>query len=331
LSTSVGASDFGVGSVAVIGAGMAGLACARVVHAAGLRVTVFERAPAIGGRIATRRIGGFAFDHGAQYVRVRDENFGAYVNFAEETGAVAPWRPCAKAAADNYHAEWLVGTPGMQSLVLPLAAGLDVRCRASICELSRDSHDHWFVHTNTDQIVGPFEAVAVAIPAPQAIELLEKLPPLGASLESVVMAPCWSAMVALAEPLGTWPDLVMPDHSPIAWAARESSKPSRNLDSDRWVLHATPEWTRQNLDEQQQWIGQDLLVELARLSGALPPVKYLSAYCWKFARVIRPLGETCLWDAGQRIGACGDWCIDARVEAAWQSGTALGNAIASEL
>jgi predicted NAD/FAD-dependent oxidoreductase len=300
------------------------------MHAAGLRVTVFERAPRIGGRIATRKVGSLTFDHGAQYVRVRDEAFGAYVSFAEETGAVAPWRPDSEFIERNTHADWRVGTPGMQSLVLPLAAGLDVRSRVSVCELSKNSYDHWFVHTNAGQIAGPFEAVAIAIPAPQAVELLQHLPLFATALESVLMAPCWAAMVALSERLSPWPDLVMPTSGPIGWAARESSKPARS-NSDRWVLHAAPDWTQRHLDEQQQWVAQDLLVEFARLCGALPPVQYLGAYLWRFARVIRPLGEACLWDASQRIGACGDWCIDARIEAAWQSGTALGNAIAGEL
>jgi predicted NAD/FAD-dependent oxidoreductase len=324
------APDSGVGSVAVVGAGMAGLACARAMHAAGLRVTVFERAGSIGGRIATRKVAGLTFDHGAQYVRARADLFGAYIGFAEETGAVAPWRPSTEFGR-NDHAGWRVGSPGMQSLVLPLAAGLDVRCRVPVCELSKNSYDHWLVHTNAGQIAGPFEAVAIAIPAPQAIDLLENFPLFGAALESVLMAPCWAVMVAFAESLSTWPDLVRPTCGPIGWVARESSKPSRSRDSERWVLHAASDWTQRHLEEEQQWVAQDLLVEFARLCGALPPVQYLGAHSWRFARVIRSLGESCLWDAHQRIGACGDWCIDARIEAAWQSGTALGNAIAGEL
>jgi predicted NAD/FAD-dependent oxidoreductase len=301
-----------------------------VLHAAGLRVTVFEKSVQVGGRIATRRVDGLTFDHGAQYVRVSDEAFGAYLNFAQETGSVAPWRPCFEDSRSG-PAEWLVGTPGMQSMVLPLAAGLDVRCRVPVGEITRADADQWLLRSVAGEIAGPFEAVALAVPAPEAADLLEDIPPFGSTLNPVLMAPCWAAMVALAEPLETWPDLVTPTRGPIAWAARDSSKPLRSLDSERWVLHAAPDWTQHNLEEQRQLIGQDLLVEFARLAGELPRVKYLSAHCWKYARVIRPLGTQCVWDEHQRIGACGDWCIDARVEAAWQSGTALGNAIASQL
>ena len=39
---------------AVIGAGMAGIACARTLVQAGHRVTVFEKSRGLGGRMATR-------------------------------------------------------------------------------------------------------------------------------------------------------------------------------------------------------------------------------------------------------------------------------------
>jgi predicted NAD/FAD-dependent oxidoreductase len=41
--------------VAVIGAGIAGLACAREIARADARVTVFEKSRGLGGRLGTRR------------------------------------------------------------------------------------------------------------------------------------------------------------------------------------------------------------------------------------------------------------------------------------
>ena len=58
--------------VAVIGAGMAGLAAARTLAAAGHAVQVFDKGRGIGGRLSTRRTDYGAFDHGAQYATVRD-------------------------------------------------------------------------------------------------------------------------------------------------------------------------------------------------------------------------------------------------------------------
>lgn len=53
-------------SVAVIGAGVAGLACARSLSAAGAEVTVLEASDRVGGRIATDQVDGFLIDRGFQ-------------------------------------------------------------------------------------------------------------------------------------------------------------------------------------------------------------------------------------------------------------------------
>ncbi|MEU3347184.1 NAD(P)/FAD-dependent oxidoreductase [Streptomyces sp. NPDC006700] len=57
-----------VADVVVVGAGVAGLACARDLAAAGLGVTVLEAGDAAGGRMRTDRLDGFTVDRGFQVV-----------------------------------------------------------------------------------------------------------------------------------------------------------------------------------------------------------------------------------------------------------------------
>jgi phytoene dehydrogenase-like protein len=54
------------GEVVVVGAGLAGLACARRLAASGVAVTVLEAAEAVGGRVRTDVIDGFRCDRGFQ-------------------------------------------------------------------------------------------------------------------------------------------------------------------------------------------------------------------------------------------------------------------------
>ncbi len=63
--------------VAVVGAGVAGLAAARALRARGLSVRVLEAGRRIGGRAWTEnaaRLGGIAFDHGAQWLHAAQTN-----------------------------------------------------------------------------------------------------------------------------------------------------------------------------------------------------------------------------------------------------------------
>ncbi len=50
----------------IVGAGLAGLCCARELHAAGLQVLVLERSDAAGGRVRTDAVDGFLLDRGFQ-------------------------------------------------------------------------------------------------------------------------------------------------------------------------------------------------------------------------------------------------------------------------
>lgn len=54
--------------VVVVGAGLAGLACARTLERAGLSVVVLESAPEVGGRVRTEVVDGFRCDVGFQLV-----------------------------------------------------------------------------------------------------------------------------------------------------------------------------------------------------------------------------------------------------------------------
>ena len=52
--------------VVVVGAGIAGLTCARLLRGAGRRVVVLEASDGVGGRVRTDVVDGFRLDHGFQ-------------------------------------------------------------------------------------------------------------------------------------------------------------------------------------------------------------------------------------------------------------------------
>jgi phytoene dehydrogenase-like protein len=56
----------GGGGVYVVGAGLAGLRCARRLHERGVTATVLEAADGVGGRVRTDRVDGFLLDRGFQ-------------------------------------------------------------------------------------------------------------------------------------------------------------------------------------------------------------------------------------------------------------------------
>ncbi len=312
---------------------MAGLACATALRQSGLSVEVFEKSRGLGGRIATRRREAGSFDHGAQYVTARGSRFETLLQRLGEAGSVAEWRPQgrenATASTAGVDQAWFVGTPGMSAMVKPLADGLRIHHNTRIASLQRPN-GQWRLVTTDGDALEAFDAVAVTVPGPQASPLLAAHGGAFARIERAAMAPCWAVMMTFEAPIKGVGDVIRPDSGPVGWAARNSGKPGRNGDGEAWVVHAGPDWSRENLEQDAADVADHLKQAFASLLGnRVPEPAFLSAHRWRYALCETPLQTTCLIGEDGTLGAAGDWCLGARVEAAFDSGWALGTRLAA--
>jgi predicted NAD/FAD-dependent oxidoreductase len=217
----------------------------------------------------------------------------------------------------------------MSALARHLAAGLEIVLRTRIAPPRRDGNA-WRLSDDQGRELGSFDCVLIAAPAPQAAALLTAAPELAAQAARARYAPCWTALVGLDGPPGLGFDALFVNAGPLRWAARDGSKPGR--EGQTWVLHATPDWTRAHLDAPPEVVCRALTDALRALAGGtLPGVRWSLAHRWLYSLAERPLGVECLWDPALGIGACGDWCGEARVEGAWLSGEALASRLLSGL
>jgi predicted NAD/FAD-dependent oxidoreductase len=287
---------------------------------------VFEARRTPGGRVATRRYQAVTFDHGAQYFTVTGAAFRQVVEEAAAAGAAGRWQPDWPGGEQERKALW-VGVPGMSALPRRLAEGQDVEYGARIVRIEHAGHG-WSLLDDRGCVHSGFGALALALPASAAAALAAAHTPLAARVDAVRMAPCWAVMAAFAEPLDGLHDAAFTDDAILPWYACNGSKPGRET-AQAWVLHASAEWSRREFDSSPERVQRALLERLATLAGrSLPRAILCDSHRWRHARVETPLGEPCLYDPDAALGFCGDWCLDARVEAAFQSGEALGARLA---
>lgn len=300
--------------VAIIGAGMAGLACARRLALAGIAPVVFDKGHGIGGRVATRRAEGMQFDHGAQYVTARDAGFATVLADLAAIGAVGLWN-------DGSGRSPIVGTPGMSALGQAMGAGLQVHQKAEVTALA-PAGQGWTLRIGDS--VHAAVRVVVTVPAPQVVGILGGGHPLAAALAPVRMDPCLTLMAAAHAPA---PFLSRRDpEDDLAWIAQDSSKPGRPGGAVTWVAQAGLEFSLAHLERSPDEIAALMLPLLCdRLGIAVDRVTFAAAHRWRYARVAAPLGRPFLRSADATLYLGGDWCLGPRVEAAWTSGTAMAD------
>jgi predicted NAD/FAD-dependent oxidoreductase len=318
-------------TVAVIGAGMSGLAAARTLVDHGFDVTVFDKGRGVGGRMSSRRTDtGFRFDHGAQYFTAKDERFRRYVDSWRDFGVIEAWHGRIvelddQTMTDRGSSNRFVGVPGMNAVCKHLARDVKVVSKTKIDRLERT--DRWQLSAG-GQSVGSFDFVVVAIPPTQAAELLGSSTPLTKQMAATVVAPCWAAMFAFSDHVDLPADGVFVKNSPISWIARDSSKPSRDMVEDCWVVHASPDWSTKNIELEPDEVRDLLLSEFHKVTNTEPrqPL-HAVAHRWRFANPVSHLESGFLLDEANQLAVCGDWCLGNRVEAAFLSGVAAAGAV----
>jgi renalase len=304
----------------VVGAGVAGLVAARALRDRGVRVTVLDKAPSPGGRLATRRTDAGVFDHGAQFLTVRDPRFGALVDGWRASGAVVPW-----------FGDTLRGARGMSSITRHLADGLDLVLDARIERITR-APEAWILHA-ADGRAWTAPSLVITPPVPQSLALLDAggiaLPPsLRASLDGLTYDRCLAGLFA-----APWPDGLPPhgvgrvEGGALAWLA--SNRAKGISDRDAVTAHAHPAWSLAHWDDADAVVLAALGAEVSRALGA--DARPVALKRWRYARPARSLdgvavhrdGAATLVFAGDAFAADGG-----RIEAAALSGLEAAAAVA---
>ena len=307
---------------------MAGLTCAHALHAQGYAVTILEKSRGIGGRIATRRTDqGLHFDHGAQFVTSRTPAFQAFIDHGLSAGHVGLWRPGGE-SANATDDGWFVGKSRMNDMLRPMAEQLPIRFQTEVVDVVA-AGDAVRVLDGQGDALGEFDQLICTAPPARAIRLTAGCAPeLAEVLNTVSVAPAWALMFSVPGSLDAGFDMARRREGPIATLTRNSSKPDRAPTPECWVAHASPAWSRSHLE----WDRADIiaaLLELIHAEFGLPidQVDYRAAHRWRYAMTETPLGRPFAEGCDGRVLVGGDWCLGARVEAAFESGLAMAHRI----
>ena len=341
--------------VAVIGAGMAGLSCARRLRQAGYSVAVVEKSRGAGGRVATRRVQGTRADHGARYLEPQGEAVQGLIDVLVDRDILKLWtdnvwefRGGELSASPN---SCYVAPAGMNTIGKYLAQDLEMWFGRRVQAISTTNNQMWHLslEVTDDNLDTPQEliakAVVVAIPAPQALMFLNSEIGLQSDfldkLRSVNYDPCITVMAgypaAKQQDLSNlnphWQAVSFRDNPDLAWVGLDSSK---RLESSQpvFVVHSSADFAEKYLESTDlPTVGQALLDRTSKhLIPWLKQPEWLQVHRWRYAFCRNPLPVACLPAVGTLPLVCaGDLCGEGQIEAALRSGLAAANWVNSQL
>lgn len=327
--------------IAIIGAGLAGLSAALALTARGLPVVMVDEGAGPGGRLSAHGAVGWRFDAGGQFLTVRDAGFRTVIDGLLADGHAAGWdarvvRLTVAGGVEPHPVERFVGVPGMDAIVQGMIARLPVAARPRFGQrvvAVTGGAGAWHLVMADGGGQGPFASVIAAIPAPLAAALLHPVAPeLAGHAAQAEMAPCWALMFGFDD------GVVMPqwdaaflagaggDERPLSWVAHDGGKPGRGGGAG-FVAHAAPVWSARHRGDPPDRVVAALLPAFRTATGIMADPVLIETHYWPHALPTRPLSDGFLWDAGLGIGVCGDWCLEARAEAAFVSGARLAAAM----
>jgi len=305
--------------VLVIGAGMSGMAAASELSRAGRKVMVVDKGRAVGGRMASRRIGEAVFDHGAQFITSRSDRFSNLMQEWCVNGSVSEWCRGFSAAQDG-HPRWR-GNPNMRALTGYLAEEIEVILETRITSITLEG-TRWSVGLEDSSYITS-AAVLLTAPVPQSLALLDAgsfdlSADLRTRLDAIQYERCLSVLAVLDGPSGMSPPGGMAFESgPVSWLADNQLKGISPVPCV--TLHASHDFSLLHWNADRDHAGHFLLDSVAPWIRA--GVSEFQTHGWMFSKPLQIDEEQCaVLHARPPLVMAGDAFAGPKVEGAACSG-----------
>ena len=325
--------------IAVIGSGLAATAISRQLadHA---EVILFDKARGVGGRMATKRLSPYEFDHGAQYFIARTTAFQEFLQPLINAGIVDIWRPRFKRITRekkqhetvtwNEDLPHYVAIPGMNGMIKHLLKDAPVHLNTAISKITPSSKG-WELIDTANKSHGPFEWVISTAPPEQSADFIPSTFSHRTALTSTKMKACYTLMLGIKKNIDFGFDAAHVAGYDISWISINQTKPGRG-DSLSMIINSTNQWADEHIDEDPETVERHLLEQFSIATNiTLPTIDQKKLQRWRYANAPKSDGPASYCDIQSKLGVCGDWCIQGRVEAAFRSGTHLANEILNHL
>lgn len=311
---------------------MAGLGAARTLVGGGHEVVVFEKSRGLGGRVSTRRVGDYVFDHGATILSPGGSELGRVMRedldagdlvrvekpiFVHALGRVTPVDP-EQRAPERF--AYRSGNNMLGKLLGRMGEGcLDVRLETRVEGIEREG--------GVFRVGGEdFEALVLTPPIPQTAVLLGSMGE-ERGFEGSRYRTCVTVLLGFSVAADTpYHALIDPDQSePLTWMSVETAKVPGGYRAPEGhtavVAQMSARYSMYSIDKSDEELVKGALADVSRILGPgfRDPV-VSNVMRWRYSHVSNVLSYENVNARGSRVLVASDGLLGPRAHQAYEVG-----------
>jgi renalase len=249
----------------IVGAGMSGAVCASRLASDGASVLVIDKARGSGGRLASKRLGGEglpgSYDLGAQSFECSTARFKDFLGSLDSVRFIAD-RPVRLAVGEGRN------SAVTRSLLNKVEVSFSTRVNSARQVQNGDGADwNLICERGGEEVSYRAQHLILATPPIQAADILGSEHCLFESLSAVEHEAQWVMMLASEENFERSSNIASDVLESVSADSLKRSAASEG-GAIVWVLHATEEWTRDNLDLEKQSVAEQMLQAFNQSCGS---------------------------------------------------------------
>ena len=305
----------------IIGSGISGLSAALEAKKYFKDVLIIDKGYHSGGRICSKKINSFCFNHGAPYISKSSKRLNlGFSNFINKIDKVVPFKVSSVKKKNNDSV--LLVDPNMRSLFNKHLNKLNINQKTKVLQIIKQV-DYYQIKCDNDRIYKS-KKIIVTAPAPQTADLIKDVSPeMLKYINRANFSQCISVLLGFNHSFDLPLNSFFYDEIGGICSLLNENHNNKYLKNSSLVIRMSDKWSQFHFNKTNDEIINHCLSIISKKFNIIKINNVVSTYChkWRYSQVTKMLpSNASIVNKEKNLGVAGDWTLGPTIEDAYNSG-----------
>ena len=304
----------------IIGSGISGLSAALEAKKYFKNVLIIDKGYHSGGRICSKKINSFCFNHGAPYINKSSKRFNlGFSNFINKIDEVVPFKVSSNKKTND---SVLLVNPNMRSLFNKHLNKLNINQKTKVLHIIKQVN-YYQIKCDNGKIYKS-KKIIVTAPAPQTADLIKDVSPeMLKYINKANFSQCISVLLGFNQSFDLPLNSFFYDEIGGICSLLYENHNSKYSKNSSLVIRMSDKWSQFHFNMTNDEIINHCLSIISKKFNIIKINNVVSTYChkWRYSQVTKRLpSNASIVNKEKNLGVAGDWTLGPTIEDAYNSG-----------